>query len=91
MNIAVLVFAGLLLTSTAQAGINPGLSGGILSSKERCAAALNNYLSYRQTAHTENASKIQKLENQVDALCEGYQIQLMENNGITTGMIELAD
>ena len=90
MNIMVLVFTALMAT-TAQAGINPGTTSGILSSKEKCAAALNSYLSYRHEEHSEDAYKIQKLENQVDAMCEGYQVQLMENEGVTTGVVELSN
>jgi len=86
----VLILTGLLST-TAQAGINHGTTSGILSSKEKCAAALNSYLSYRHESHSEDAYKIQKLENQVDAMCEGYQVQLMENDGVTTGVVELSD
>ena len=87
----VLVLSGLLAMGASQAGINAGTTSGILSSKEKCAAALNSYLSYRHETHSEDAFKIQKLENQVDALCQGYQVQLMENNGVTTGVVELSD
>lgn len=90
LTTTVLILTG-LLSSTAQAGINAGTTSGILSSKEKCAAALNSYLSYRHETHSEDAYKIQKLENQVDAMCEGYQVQLMENDGVTTGVVELTD
>lgn len=90
LTTTILILTG-LLSSTAQAGINAGTTSGILSSKEKCAAALNSYLSYRHETHSEDAYKIQKLENQVDAMCEGYQVQLMENDGVTTGVVELTD
>ena len=91
-----LTIAGLLLTAvigvtTVQAGIHIGTSRGILSSQEKCATALNSYLSYRHESNSADAYKIQQLEDQVDALCEGYQVKLVDNNGVTTGVIELAD
>ena len=91
MNISALVLAGVLGAGSVQAGISAGPTSGILSSKEKCAAALNSYLSYRHETHSEDAYKIQKLEDQVDSMCEGYQIQLMEKNGATTGVVELID
>ncbi len=84
-----MVLAGLM--GTAQAGVNPGTTSGILSSKEKCASALNNYLGYRHDANSADAYRVQKLESQVDTMCEGYQVKLVDNNGVTTGVIELAD
>lgn len=75
----------------AQAGINVGATSGILSSKEKCASALNNYLGYRHESNSADTYKVQKLENQVGSLCEGYQIKLVDNNGVMTGVIELAE
>ncbi|MDH5445025.1 MAG: hypothetical protein OEY52_05670 [Gammaproteobacteria bacterium] len=91
MNVFGFSLVYFLMSTTAHGGINTGTTSGILSSKEKCAAALNSYLSYRHESHSEDAYKIQKLENQVDALCEGYQIQLMENEGVMTGVVELAE
>ena len=83
-----IALSGLLFHSASQAGINAGPTSGILSSQEKCAAALNSYLSYRRETSSEDAYRIQKLEDQVDALCQGYQIQVMEKNGVTTGVLE---
>ena len=85
------VLAGVMGMGVAQAGINNGLTSGILSSKEKCASALNNYLGYRHDVNATDTAKVQKLENQVDAMCEGYQIKLVNTNGVMTGVIELAD
>ena len=59
--------------------------------KEKCASALNNYLGYRHESNSADTYKVQKLENQVGSLCEGYQIKLVDNNGVMTGVIELAE
>jgi len=85
------ILAGLITAGTAQAGINTGTSNGILNSREKCASALNSYLSYRHANATTDAYKVSKLENQVDSMCDGYQIKLVESNGVTRGLIELAD
>lgn len=91
-----IIAAGLVSLATmgvtiAQAGVNPGTTSGILSSKEKCASALNSYLGYRHETGSADAYKVQKLEAQVDSLCNGYQIKLVNNNGVMTGEIELAD
>lgn len=91
LSVSSLILAGLVTATSAHAGINAGTSSGILSSQEKCASALNSYLSYRHESNSADAYKIQKLENQVDSLCNGYQVKLVENNGVMTGMIELAD
>lgn len=90
-RIASLLLAGVLGAGTAQAGIGSGSAGTILTSKEKCASALNNYLSFRHGSNANDAYKIQKLENQVDALCDGYQVNLVESNGMMTGVVELAE
>ena len=90
-NLWGLVFIGVFTAGAAQAGVGTGPTGGILSSKEKCASALNNYLSYRHTTNSADDYKVQKLENQVDSMCEGYQINLVESNGVMTGVVELAD
>ena len=87
----ILAILGLFLMTNAQAGIGSSSSSSLLNSKERCAAALNSYLNYRHENEAEDATRIQKLENQVDALCQGYQVQLMENGGVTTGVLELSE
>ena len=86
-----LVFIGVIAAGSAQAGVGSGPTSGILSSKEKCASALNNYLSYRHTSGSADDYKVQKLEAQVDSMCQGYQINLVENKGVMTGVVELAD
>lgn len=91
LGVSSLILLSVMAATPAQAGINAGTSGGLLNSQEKCASALNGYLSYRHKADSADMYKIQKLENQVDSFCEGYQVQLVENNGVMTGVIELAE
>lgn len=91
LSIVSLICVGITGTTTTQAGINYGATSGILSSQEKCATALNSYLSYRHDSNSADAYKIQKLEDQVDSMCEGYQVKLVNNNGVMSGVIELAD
>lgn len=91
ISVSSLVLAAMVGASAAQAGINAATTHGILSSQEKCATALNSYLSYRHETNSADAYKIQRLENQVDSLCEGYQVKLVDNNGAMTGVVELAD
>lgn len=86
-----LIILGTMGTTSTQAGINFGATSGILSSQEKCATALNSYLSYRHESNSADAYKIQKLEDQVDSMCEGYQVKLVNNNGVMSGVIELVD
>lgn len=91
LSVSSLILVGVVGAGSVQAGINTGTTSGILTSKERCATALNSYLSYRHESNSADAYKIQRLENQVDSMCEGYQVKLVDNNGVMTGLVELAD
>lgn len=91
LGVSSLILAGMVGTTSAQAGINAGMASGILSSQEKCASALNSYLSFRHETDSSDDYKIQKLERQVDSMCEGYQVKLVDNNGVMTGVVELAE
>lgn len=91
ISVSSLLLAMMLAASTTQAGVNMASTHGILNSQEKCAAALNSYLSFRHATDSSDDYKIQKLERQVDSMCDGYQIKLVDNNGTMTGVIELAN
>ncbi|MDH5178943.1 MAG: hypothetical protein OEZ39_07675 [Gammaproteobacteria bacterium] len=80
-----------LFAVEASAGsYNPSASG-ILSGKEKCASALNSYLYYRHNSSDVDHLKLQKLEYQIDAMCEGYQVRLVNKDGALTGIVEAAE
>jgi len=83
--------ATLLITSLAQASVPHLSSTGFQSSKEQCASALNSYLLYRHNDKQLEKLKLQRLENQVESLCGGYQVRVVDNDGTLTGIIEAMD
>ncbi len=93
INIPSLILTGMLSATSALASINTGTtnSNNILSNEKKCATAINSYLRYRYETTMVNAYKIQTLEEQVDNKCVGYQIKLVDNNGVMTGIVEIAD
>lgn len=91
INVSSLALGAIMAASTAQAGINAATPHGIVGNQEKCASALNSYLSFRHETDSSDDYKIQKLEKQVDSMCDGYQIKLVENDGVMTGVIELVD
>ncbi len=92
MNLSSLVLMGAIATSSlAQAGISTNDIKHVRSSEKKCAFAINNYLNYRYETVLVDAYKVQTLEKQVDSTCVGYQIKLVESDGVMTGIVELAD
>ena len=83
--------ATLLFSTLAQAAVTAPDSYPMQGGREQCASALNSYLHYRHNNSSLDALKLQGLENQIEALCEGYQIRLVDNNGVLSGIVEPMD
>ena len=91
LGLSSLILAGILGSTLAQAGINTGITDVALKSEESCAMAINSYLSYRHEANEIDAYTMQTMENNIDNICIGFQIKLVDNNGVMTGVVEVAD
>ena len=86
---ALLAGLTLLVIESHAAVYNPGAIG-FATEKEKCATALNSYLLYRHGTQQSDNLKLQKMENQIEAMCEGYQIRLVSKDGGLSGIIEAA-
>lgn len=53
--------------------------------------SLNSYLLYRHNTNEVDDFKIQKLEYQIEAMCEGYQVRLVNKDGALSGIIEASE
>jgi len=83
--------SALLISTLADASVSNPSAAGFQSSKEQCASALNSYLLYRHSDSESDNYKLQKLESQVESMCDGYQVRMVESNGVKTGIIEAID
>lgn len=75
----------------AYAGTSASGAASFLSSKEKCASALNSYLLYRHNTVNADLFKLEKLEYQIEAMCDGYEIRLVSKDGATRGIIEAVE
>ena len=53
-----------------------------------CAGALNDYLYHRSTVKKIDESKLSRLENRIDTVCQGFRIRIEKQNGKLIGVIE---
>jgi len=67
------------------------VSGGTFESApriSRCANTINAYLELRRDTSEPHVVEAQALEDRIDVVCKGFKIRLVQQNGVTTGVIE---
>lgn len=92
MKVLFSLFAGMTLymVDIHAAVYNPG-AYGFASGKEKCASALNSYLLYRHSDQIKDSHKLEKMESQIESMCEGFQIRLVSKDGSLSGIIEAVE
>lgn len=91
MKKIVIILSLSLFSLAAQAASFQSGSMAYLSGQEKCASALNSYLLYRHNASEVDDFKLGKLEYQIEAMCEGFQVKLVNQNGAVRGVIEAVE